>query len=106
MGNKAKASKSAAPATIGAPVATPPVVAPPAITGTLQVKLGLPLRGGRGAWYALLCQYNGQPVSAFVAAGQATPASHYTARSTKCGQPKTPQSRLSWFKRAGIVTIV
>lgn len=68
-------------------------------------KKGLPLRGGRGEWYKLLCQYDGKPVSEFIAAGKAAPASHYTARSTKCGQPKTPESRLSWFKRAGIITI-
>lgn len=69
------------------------------------VKKGLPLRGGRGEWYKLLCQYDGKPVSEFIAAGKANPASHYTARSTKMGQPKTPESRLSWFKRAGIITL-
>jgi hypothetical protein len=71
----------------------------------LRVKQGLTLRGGRGEWYKLLCQYDGKPVADFVAQGKAKPASHYTARSTKCGQAKTPESRLSWFKRAGIVTI-
>lgn len=71
----------------------------------LQVKQGLTLRGGRGEWYKLLCKYDGKPVADYIAEGKASPASHYTARSTKCGQPKTPESRLSWFKRAGIVTI-
>lgn len=94
--------------------ATPEPVAPPAqlqpegntpSVPTLHVKQGLPLRGGRGEWYKLLCQYDGKPVADYIAAGKAKPASHYTARSTKCGQPKTPESRLSWFKRAGIVTI-
>jgi len=69
------------------------------------VRKGLPLRGGRGEWYKLLCEFDGKPVSEFIAHGKANPASHYTARSTKCGQPKTPESRLSWFKRAGIITI-
>jgi hypothetical protein len=82
--------------------ATPPAVAAGPV---LHVKQGLALRGGRGEWYKLLCQYNGRPVAEYIAAGKANPASHYTARSTKCGQPKTPESRLSWFKRAGIVTI-
>lgn len=77
----------------------------PAAGPVLQVKQGLTLRGGRGEWYKLLCQYDGKPVADYIAAGKANPASHYTARSTKCGQPKTPESRLSWFKRAGIVTI-
>lgn len=72
---------------------------------TLHVKQGLALRGGRGEWYKLLCRYDGKPVAEYVAEGKVKPASHYTARSTKCGQPKTPESRLSWFKRAGIVTI-
>lgn len=72
---------------------------------TLHVKQGLALRGGRGEWYKLLCKYDGKPVAQYLAEGKANPASHYTARSTKCGQPKTPESRLSWFKRAGIVTI-
>lgn len=72
---------------------------------TLHVKQGLALRGGRGEWYKLLCKYDGKPVADYIAAGKAKPASHYTARSSKCGQPKTPESRLSWFKRAGIVTI-
>lgn len=82
---------------------TPP--APAAGQPVLQVKQGLTLRGGRGEWYKLLCKYDGRPVAEYIAAGKANPASHYTARSTKCGQPKTPESRLSWFKRAGIVTI-
>lgn len=87
-----------------APEAAP--AAPQAATGPiLQVKLGLTLRGGRGEWYKMLCEYNGRPVAEYVAHGKANPASHYTARSTKCGQPKTPESRLSWFKRAGIVTL-
>jgi hypothetical protein len=86
--------------------ATEPPAAPQAAPGPiLQVKQGLALRGGRGEWYKLLCQYDGKPVADYIAAGKANPASHYTARSTKCGQPKTPESRLSWFKRAGIVTI-
>lgn len=71
----------------------------------LHVRQGLALRGGRGEWYKLLCKYDGQPVAAYIADGKANPASRYTARSTKCGQPKTPESRLSWFKRAGIVSI-
>lgn len=79
--------------------------APKAAGPVLQVKQGLTLRGGRGEWYKLLCKYDGRPVAEFIADGKANPASHYTARSTKCGQPKTPESRLSWFKRAGIVTI-
>lgn len=83
------------------PEAPKPVAAGP----VLQVKQGLSLRGGRGEWYKLLCQYDGKPVADYIAAGKANPASHYTARSVKCGQPKTPESRLSWFKRAGIVTI-
>ncbi len=82
-----------------------PAPAPPAAGPILHVKQGLALRGGRGEWYKLLCKYDGKPVAEFVAQGKANPASHYTARSTKCGQPKTPESRLSWFKRAGIVTI-
>lgn len=77
----------------------------PAAGPVLHVKQGLALRGGRGEWYKLLCKYDGKPVADYIAAGKANPASHYTARSTKCGQPKTPESRLSWFKRAGIVTI-
>lgn len=77
----------------------------PAAGPVLHVKKGLALRGGRGEWYKLLCQYDGKPVAEYIAEGKANPASHYTARSTKCGQPKTPESRLSWFKRAGIVTI-
>lgn len=77
----------------------------PAAGPVLHVKQGLALRGGRGEWYKLLCKYDGKPVAEYVAEGKANPASHYTARSTKCGQPKTPESRLSWFKRAGIVTI-
>jgi hypothetical protein len=86
--------------------ATEPPAAPQAVTGpVLQVKQGLSLRGGRGEWYKLLCKYDGRPVAEYIAEGKASPASHYTARSTKCGQPKTPESRLSWFKRAGIVTI-
>jgi hypothetical protein len=82
-------------------------VAPKVATAgpTLHVKQGLALRGGRGEWYKLLCKYDGKPVADYVADGKANPASRYTARSTKCGQPKTPESRLSWFKRAGIVTI-
>jgi hypothetical protein len=79
--------------------------APKAAGPTLHVKQGLALRGGRGEWYKLLCKYDGKPVADYIADGKANPASHYTARSTKCGQPKTPESRLSWFKRAGIVTI-
>lgn len=88
-----------APAAVAAPAA-------PAKVPTIKIlKSGLPLRGGRGEWYKLLCQYDGKPVSEFIAAGKANPASHYTARSTKCGQPKTPESRLSWFKRAGIISL-
>lgn len=80
--------------------------APKPVAGpVLHVKQGLALRGGRGEWYKLLCKYDGKPVAEYIADGKANPASHYTARSTKCGQPKTPESRLSWFKRAGIVTI-
>lgn len=79
--------------------------APKAEGPVLHVKQGLTLRGGRGEWYKLLCKYDGKPVADYIAEGKANPASHYTARSTKCGQPKTPESRLSWFKRAGIVTI-
>ncbi len=82
-----------------------PAEAPKAAGPVLHVKQGLALRGGRGEWYKLLCKYDGKTVAEFVADGTANPASHYTARSTKCGQPKTPESRLSWFKRAGIVTI-
>lgn len=89
-----------------APEAPAPEAPKPAAKGpVLHVKKGLTLRGGRGEWYKLLCKYDGQPVAAYVAEGKANPASHYTSRSTKCGQPKTPESRLSWFKRAGIVTI-
>lgn len=89
---------------------TPPAqgattTAPAPKEAVLHVKAGLALRGGRGEWYKLLVQYDGKPVSDYIAAGKAKPASHYTARSTKCGQPKTPESRLSWFKRAGIVTL-
>jgi hypothetical protein len=79
--------------------------APKAAGPILHVKPGVTLRGGRGEWYKLLRKYDGKPVAEFVAEGTANPASRYTARSTKCGQPKTPESRLSWFKRAGIVTI-
>lgn len=79
--------------------------APKAGGPVLHVKQGLTLRGGRGEWYKLLCKYDGKPVADYIAEGKANPASRYTARSTKCGQPKTPESRLSWFKRAGIVTI-
>lgn len=71
----------------------------------LNVKQGLTLRGGRGEWYKLLCKYDGKPVAEFLKEGKEKPASHYTARSIKCGQAKTPESRLSWFKRAGIITI-
>jgi hypothetical protein len=88
-----------------APDATPEAPTAPPAGPTLHVKQGLALRGGRGEWYKLLCKYDGKPVAEYIAAGKANPASHYTARSTKCGQPKTPESRLSWFKRAGIVTI-
>lgn len=79
--------------------------APKAVGPVLHVKQGLTLRGGRGEWYKLLCKYDGKLVAEYIAEGKANPASRYTARSTKCGQPKTPESRLSWFKRAGIVTI-
>ncbi len=88
-----------------APQAPEPQAPTPVAGPVLHVKQGLALRGGRGEWYKLLCKYDGRPVAEFVADGKANPASHYTARSTKCGQPKTPESRLSWFKRAGIVTI-
>lgn len=85
---------------------SPPEPKPePAKGPVLKVKQGLTLRGGRGEWYKLLCKYDGKSVAEFITEGKANPASHYTARSTKCGQPKTPESRLSWFKRAGIVTI-
>lgn len=87
------------------PAASPVVAETAPIKGILHVKQGLPLRGGRGEWYKLLCKYDGKSVAEFVADGKANPASHYGARSAKCGQPKTPESRLSWFKRAGIVTI-
>lgn len=84
----------------------PEVIAPTAKVPVITVvKKGLALRGGRGEWYKLLCQFDGKPVSEFIAKGKEAPASHYTARSTKCGQPKTPESRLSWFKRVGIVTL-
>lgn len=84
----------------------PEQAAPTPVVGpVLHVKQGMALRGGRGEWYKLLCKYDGKPVAEYIAEGKANPASHYTARSTKCGQPKTPESRLSWFKRAGIVTI-
>lgn len=89
-----------------APQAEQPAPEAPAAAGpVLHVKQGLTLRGGRGEWYKLLCKYDGKPVAEYIAEGKANPASRYTARSTKCGQPKTPESRLSWFKRAGIVTI-
>lgn len=88
-----------------APQAEPEAPKPASAGPVLHVKQGLPLRGGRGEWYKLLCKYDGKPVADYIAEGKAHPASHYTARSTKCGQPKTPESRLSWFKRAGIVTI-
>lgn len=90
---------------IATPEGVPPAPTPPAAGPTLHVKQGLALRGGRGEWYKLLCQYDGKPVADYIAAGKANPASYYTARSVKCGQPKTPESRLSWFKRVGIVTI-
>lgn len=77
----------------------------PAKAVILHVKQGLTLRGGRGEWYKLLCKFDGKPVSEFIAEGKAKPASHYTARSARMGQPKTPESRLSWFKRVGIVTL-
>lgn len=87
------------------PAEQPAPEAPQAAGPVLHVKQGLTLRGGRGEWYKLLCKYDGKPVADYIADGKANPASRYTARSTKCGQPKTPESRLSWFKRAGIVTI-
>lgn len=86
-------------------VVAQPVVESKAGAPILKVKQGLPLRGGRGEWYKLLCKYDGKPLADFLADGKANPASHYTARSKKMGQPKTPESRLSWFKRAGIVVV-
>lgn len=94
-----------APVVAAAPAAPAPVVAAPAKPAILHVKQGLTLRGGRGEWYKLLCKFDGKPVSEFIAEGKVKPASHYTARSARMGQPKTPESRLSWFKRAGIVTL-
>ena len=103
MGSKNKSVEVVAPVVTEVPAAAPAPA--PVKVAILRVKQGVVLRGGRGEWYKLLCQYDGKPVTEFIAAGKATPASYYTAKSTKVGQPKTPESRLSWFKRAGIVTL-
>lgn len=105
MGKQTKTKTVEQTTVVAAPAAEQAVTKAPAKEPVLHVKQGLALRGGRGEWYKLLCSFDGKPVSEFIAKGKAEPASHYTARSTKCGQPKTPESRLSWFKRAGIVTI-
>lgn len=106
MGKQTKTvSVPAVTAPTQASVAAPAAPAPSAKVPVLHVKQGLTLRGGRGEWYKLLCKFDGKPVSEFIAEGKANPASHYTARSARMGQPKTPESRLSWFKRAGIVTL-
>jgi hypothetical protein len=82
-----------------------PVAIPVPVDPILVVKLGLAYKGGRGAWYALLCQFNGQPRSAFITQGRLTPASYYGAKSARNGQPKTPESRLAQFVRWGVVSL-
>lgn len=105
VGRSEDAAQAAEAAARDAAQASAPVAPTAKVPVITVVKKGLALRGGRGEWYKLLCQFDGKPVSEFIAKGKEAPASHYTARSTKCGQPKTPESRLSWFKRVGIVTL-
>ena len=69
----------------------------------LQVKGNVALRGARAAWYASLVAHNGQPVSVWLAAVQATPPST-PQRGKLAGKLEPPAGWLRWFVRNGIVT--
>lgn len=59
-------TQAAVAAATGGPVRVPTI---PNVPGTLQVlNTACTYKGARAAWYASLCQYNGKPVNAWLAA--------------------------------------
>lgn len=68
---------------------------------TLQVKQGVNLRGARAAWYAVLLQYNGQPVATWLQHCAANPPSL-----PKSGVAEKPSGWLAYFVRSGVAQLV
>jgi hypothetical protein len=97
------------------PVVVPPTAtvatvqagaAPKAATGTIAVlKAGMPYRGARAAWYAVLTQYNGKPYAEFLAHVTTHRPSVYGPRSRMAGQPEPIPGWVGFFTRNGIVAV-
>ena len=74
-----------------------PVIASPVIA---VIKSDAKLRGAREAWYVLLKQHDGKPVSEFYAAAKATPPAL-----TKAGTAEDPRGWMRWFLREKVAEL-
>jgi len=93
--SKSKDKRVAAQRTDDAPA--PVVIASPIIA---VVKHDAKLRGAREAWYALLKQHDGKPVSEFYAAAKASPPAL-----TKAGTAEDPRGWMRWFLREKVAEL-
>lgn len=75
------------------------------VPGVLQVKPGANLRGARAAWYAVLLQYDGQPVATWLQHCAANPPS-MPQKGALAGKGEPPKGWLGWFVRNGWATVV
>ncbi len=71
----------------------------------LKVKQGQKYRGARAAWYERLCQYDGKPVTEFLANVESNRPSNYGARSKHAGQPEPTPGWLRFFVRTGVAEL-
>lgn len=93
------------PAPTPGKAAAPTPVKAAAPAQVLRVKAGIPFRGARKAWYELLTQYDGKPVSEFLAAATAERPSKYGARSKHCGQVEPVAGWYRFFLRVGAARV-
>lgn len=107
-------SEIAAPQQESPPVAPPqelvennnPAASQPG-TAILNVQPGKVLRGARASWYAVLLAHQGKTLAEFMKFTTENPPSRIVkATSNRFDEPETPQYRIRFFVRSGILTFM